>query len=101
MDFQDLIETVFDEKDIKAVAIKNLEEYLADKEHDSWSRWMKYLFSKSTMNNNGSCTMPKWAVNRWTREMNTPYSELSEKEKQSDRDEIQHFLELLGYKEEK
>ena len=77
---------------------RKLEEYLADKEHDSWSKWMKYLFSKGTMNNNGSWTMPKWAVNRWTKQMNTPYSELSNTEKQSDRNEIQHILEVFKSK---
>lgn len=62
-------------------------ERLATYAHSAWSGWMKYMFSKSDQNADGSVTIPKELVARWTRQMYTPYSELPEDEKNSDRDE--------------
>ncbi len=74
-------------------------EALADKEHDSWSRWMKYLFSKCEIHglvvDTGILCIPADLVDRWTRQASTPYSELSEPEKQSDRDEVERILPII------
>ena len=45
-----------------------------------------------------SLVIPAKSVRRWARQMNTPYSELSEAEKESDRKEADKFLELLSLK---
>lgn len=72
-------------------------ELLAEYAHDSaWSGWMRYMFSKGAMNHDGSWTMPAWAVERWTRQMNTRYADLSEGEKVSDRDEADKMLAIMG-----
>ena len=60
-------------------------EILANVQHEIWSHWMKYLFSVSSQNISGSVTIPANLVARWTRQMNTPYAELSEKEKESEK----------------
>jgi hypothetical protein len=60
----------------------------ADVEHEIWSSWMQYMFTKGTYNDNGSWTMPTWAVQRWSRQMTTPYYELAESEKVSDREQV-------------
>lgn len=39
--------------------------------------------------------MPSWGVERWQRQTNTPYTELSEKEQESDRTEADKFIALL------
>ena len=70
-------------------------EKLADLEHDSWSRWMKYLFNQSIKRIGGSIEIPPWAVEQWTRKMNTSYKDLSEDEKESDRKEVRKVIELL------
>lgn len=75
----------------------DLFEKLSSLEHSQWSRWMEYLFSKSQSNCNGSVTIPKELVDRWTRQMNTDYSDLSEKEKESDRDQAKHVMYILKY----
>lgn len=67
-------------------------ELLAENEHATWSSWMLYLFEKSNKNEDGTVTIPKWAVDGWTRQANTPYSELSEDEKESDRREVRHLI---------
>jgi len=78
---------------------RDLIEQLADLEHDRWSRWMKYLLSKcEIVKTTGEVIIPKWAVVRWTRQLNTPYSELSEREKESDREEARDVLELPAIK---
>lgn len=81
--------------------VAELREKLAEQEHDRWSRWMAYLFSKGKMNDDGTWTMPKWAVERWSRQAMLVYGELSEEEKDSDRKEADHTLALLAIKEER
>lgn len=70
-------------------------ERLAAYAHDAWGGWMKYLFSKGTFNDDGTWTMPAWAVERWQRQMNTPYAELPEEEKESDREEAEKIIKVL------
>ncbi len=70
-------------------------ELLADFEHDRWSRWQKYLFSKCIVNSDGTLTMPKELVDRWTRQMNTNYKNLPEEEKNSDRREARRIIECI------
>jgi len=72
-----------------------LRESLADLVHKQWSSWMKYLFEKGTFNEDGTWTMPGWAVTRWTRQMETPFSDLPEIEKDTDRKEADRYLKLL------
>lgn len=73
-------------------------ELLADFEHDRWSRWQKYLFSKCIVNSDGTLTIPKELVNRWTRQMNTNYKNLPEEEKNSDRREARRIIECIREK---
>ena len=70
-------------------------ELLSDYAHETWCGWMKYMFSKAEVNADGTWTMPKWAVERWQRQMNTKYSELSEEEKKSDREEADKMLDII------
>ena len=62
-------------------------EKLAAYEYDRWSRWQKHLFSKCMINQDGSLTIPKAFVDRWSRQINTNYIDLSSKEKDSERKE--------------
>jgi hypothetical protein len=70
-------------------------EKLSELAHDQWSGWMKYLFEKSIQNPDRTVTIPKWAVERWSRQMNTHYNDLSEQEKKNDRNEADKFLKLF------
>lgn len=71
-------------------------ETLSDYAHGAWSGWMKYMFSRSTINPDGTCTIPAGLVQRWQRQMNTLYADLPETEKKSDRDEAIMILSRLG-----
>lgn len=63
---------------------KSLRENLADLAHNQWSGWMRYLFSKCTTLPNGDMVIPSEFVNRWKRQIDTPYIALSEEEQHSD-----------------
>lgn len=71
-------------------------------EHERWANWQKYLHSKlyplgnsELSMNNHLKVLPTELYTRWERQINTPYSELSEKEKESDRNEVRAYLPLL------
>jgi hypothetical protein len=73
----------------------DLREQLADLEHARWSHWMRWMFDCGTTNADGTWTMPADKVERWQRQMNTPYAGLSEREKDSDRAEVDKTLALI------
>lgn len=70
-------------------------ELLADKEHTSWAHWMAYLFSTCEMQADGSMCIPPDLVERWRRQVATPYNELAEREQQSDRNRVAHILPII------
>ena len=72
-----------------------MKELLADLCHRQWSRWMGYLFSKCKYCPDGSMIIPQWAVKRWSRQLETQYSELSPEEMDSDRKEADRFIALF------
>ena len=71
-------------------------EKLAEYAHEAWSGWMRYLFSVSTVNSDGSVTIPASMARRWTRQMNTPYQMLSSSEQHSDIVEAEKMLEIMS-----
>ena len=77
-------------------AKNGLREKLADEQHEIWSHWMKYMFSCGEFNSDGEWVMPEEKHDRWTRQMNTTYSNLSEKERESDRDQADKILVVLA-----
>ena len=74
---------------------QELIEQLADKEHASWCHWMDYLFSRCISTIEGDAVIPNDLALRWRRQASTPYTELTEREKQSDRDEVAHILPII------
>lgn len=79
----------------KLLGLKLDREKIADLCHEQWSGWMEYLFKKSRQTPDGSVVIPKEFVDRWWRQMKTPYEKLSEEEKDSDRKEADKFIALL------
>lgn len=85
----------------------DVREALAEYAHEAWSGWMKYLFGKGERRGQFSADptkyseievvwiMPAWAVERWTRQMNTSYADLPESEKESDRQEADRMLAIV------
>ena len=74
---------------------KKLFEKLADIEHKRWANWQKYLHSRLTDLNGTLVMSPKYR-RHLERLIDTPYSELSEREKESDREEVRKYWNIIS-----
>jgi hypothetical protein len=76
--------------------LKGLVERLAAVEHERWSHWQRYLHNKCVpQGNDGTLLIPANFVKRWQKQIDTPYSELTEEEKESDREQVRKYLPLI------
>lgn len=73
----------------------NVREALAELAHEQWVGWMRYMFSNSTTNDDGSESVPAALVERWKRQMQTLYKDLPDGEKESDRVEADRVIALM------
>lgn len=70
---------------------KEMVEALAALAHEQWSGWMRYLFSNVVVSNKGAIDYRS----RWQRQIKQSYLELSEEEKESDRQEARRMIEVF------
>ena len=76
--------------------MENILEKFAEQEHIRWAKWQNYLHSRLTWNNDLQVwVLPHEWKDRWQRQIQTPYSMLSEKEKDSDREQVKPYLSFL------
>lgn len=86
--------------------MSELYEKLAAIEHERWADWQQYVFDQCrpvTYDNNGDqlhLVIPQELVERWGRQINTDYADLSEEEKQSDRDQVDRYWHLVDTRAE-
>ncbi len=73
-----------------------LREQLAAVQHEIWAHWMRYMFTCGQFGPDGSWTMPTDKVERWQRQMSTPYSDLTDKERESDRHQADKVLAVVS-----
>ena len=78
----------------KGETMDNGIERMSDHIHSVWARWIEYMFSFCTENDNGTLTIPKENVDRWSRQRRATYAELLEAEKESDRIEAREILAI-------
>src|SRR5947209_2303620 len=74
--------------------LESLIETLAAVEHERWSHWQRHLHEKSARQSDGSLLIPAHLVQQWENQIATPYSQLSEKEKESDREQARKYIPL-------
>jgi len=70
-------------------------EALAAQEHESWANWTRWMLQEMVKESGGDFELEGLpCVERWTRQMDAPYADLSEKEKESDRKVVREKLQL-------
>ena len=67
--------------------MNEIREKLAALEHEQWAHWTAYMLEKlfPQLFDGSQAVYPSEDVKRWMVQIKTPYAELSEKEKDSDR----------------
>jgi hypothetical protein len=74
---------------------ERLREELAALEHVQWAHWTRYMLETLALKALIVGRLPE--VTRWLKQCETPYSRLTEKEKDSDREWADRALKLLGW----
>ena len=77
-------------------ALDGLMEQLAAIEHERWSHWQRHLHSQCIrQDDNGALLIPARLVGRWEEQAATPYGDLPEEQKESDREQVRRYLPLI------
>lgn len=77
--------------------ISELKEKLAAIEHERWADWQKWCHKvlREELRYNDMETNLEEILSRWDKQIATPYPELSEQEKQSDREQVERYWPLI------
>ena len=76
--------------------LKEKVEECASLEHDRWAKWQKYMHSKiAPTEHDALMQIGTEFIERWNRQIATPYSALTEKEKESDREQVRPYLPVF------
>jgi hypothetical protein len=76
--------------------LDGLVDTLADIEHRRWAHWQQYLHSKAVRQPDGSLLIPSDLVARWEKQISTDYTDLDERDKGSDRDQVTKYLPIIA-----
>jgi hypothetical protein len=76
--------------------LNNLVEQLAAIEHERWAHWQLYMHSKGQRQSDGSLTFTAEAVSRWEKQAATAFADLTEYEKESDREQVERYLPVIA-----
>jgi hypothetical protein len=68
---------------------------LAAIEHERWSHWQRYMHGKGTKQPDGSLVIPPELVARWEDQIARHYHDLSEKEQESDREQVRKYMPII------
>lgn len=71
-------------------------EQLAYIEHDRWAHWQQYVHDQCERCSDGSLIIPADLASRWQQQIDAPYSDLSEAEKESDREQVRRYLPVIA-----
>jgi hypothetical protein len=85
----------FIDRDQVVQKLEDVIETLAAVEHERWSHWQRYMHERGVRQLDGSLLIPADLVRRWQKQIETPYSELTEQEKDSDREQVRRYIPLI------
>jgi hypothetical protein len=69
---------------------------LAAIEHERWAHWQRYMHGKGERQPDGSLLLPGELVTRWDKQIATDFAGLSEREKESDREQVRRYLPFIA-----
>lgn len=75
--------------------LDDLKEKLASIEHERWSDWQKWCHEVLRESMPDHWTELNNVLERWDKQIATSYKDLSEREKQSDRDQVDRYWSLI------
>ncbi|MBE5440130.1 MULTISPECIES: hypothetical protein [Mycobacteriaceae] len=85
------------ERDVQALLeTPALMEKLAAIEHERWAHWQQYMHDQCQRAEDGSLIIPAQLAQRWQTQIETPYEDLTESEKDSDREQVRRYLPIIG-----
>ena len=59
------------------------------------AHWQRYMHSRGSRQADGSLLLPADLVAQWEKQIATAYEALSEKEKESDREQVRRYLPTI------
>jgi hypothetical protein len=75
--------------------LESLVERLAAIEHERWSDWQRHVHELAERRSDGSIVLSHELVQRWDAQIVAAYSDLSENEKDSDREQVRRYLPVI------
>ena len=75
--------------------IEDVVEELAAIEHQRWAHWQRHMHALCEQTDDGRLIIPANFVKRWERQIAKPYEDLSDKEKESDREQVRKYLPVI------
>lgn len=68
---------------------------LAEIEHERWAHWQRFVHDSCHGQEDGSLIIPAELAQRWERQIATPYSQLTEAERDSDIEQVKRYLPVV------
>lgn len=79
----------------KVLESEQLVDELAAVEHERWAHWQRYVHDHCGRQHDGSLVIPAELAARWEAQIETPYVGLTEREKESDREQVRRYLPVI------
>jgi len=68
---------------------------LAAIEHERWADWQRLMHEQCSRLAGGSLAIPAFLVERWERQIATPFDQLTDAEQQSDLEQVDRYWPLI------
>ena len=72
-----------------------LVDQLAAIEHERWAHWQRYMHGKALRQDDGTLVISAELVERWEKQIETPYANLSADEQKSDKEQVERYLPII------
>jgi hypothetical protein len=78
--------------------LEALKQQLASIEHERWASWQRWMHDQcgALPGSGGALMIPAALVERWERQIVTPYEQLSEAEQRSDMEQVDRYWPLIA-----